>query len=1023
MRSIHFLWDPNSKELVVGPHLKSQGAYSLQRLLEIPRDPNVGFNNSRKMFQPGKTIILTEQRTVPVSHVENLSRKLKSILLKRFLNVPGWGKEHPFYIPCNKPYLAVESNEVTQHEYILIKPGSRDRRNGLMNSEVDDDEPFRLSLTQGVSGIGKTINMQMILFNWAEGKENQEVQLVFSLPFRELNLIKGRLNLIELLYKFFPELKDPGIYNLESYRVQFMFDGLDEFRRSLDFKNSPKMTDVMEAFSVPTLLTNLIIGNILPDAQIWISSRPAAVSRIPCQYIHELRESDGFTDPEKEAFFRRAIGDKGKAQAVISFLKESKSLYNLCQIPLFCSNAASVLEKQYIEDKISDTFALTPFYHDLLVLLKMEKHNLKLEIDDMAEFAYKQLIKGNTVFYEEDLRECNFDVEAASLYAKARVPVFREDIGLHQKKIYYFGHTTIQEFFAAVWFLQSNCQQNQTANRQTSFILYRVADLKNAVDMTLRSKSGHLDLFLRFVLGLVQNLSHMSSVATLSTVLSETLEYIKQKVMENPASPRALNLVYCLREVKDFSLENAGAAFITTGLPPDAKYPCAYWSDFAALLMAEVGPYNMPGLEVHKRGDEELLRMLPVVKACQGVILQYHNLTEKSCKNVATVLTSKMSHLRRLDMSFNTLKDSGVELLAAGLAKPHCRLERLNLSGCRMKQKGFAALGKALQSNPTHLRELNLSGNEPGESGVFRLVDGLKVVQCKLQTLKLSNCKLGLELCQALAEFFKYNPQHLRELDVSMNNLGDGGFDVLMDWLEFTQIHKLELYCCQLTEKCWEQMADCLVDVTSLRELNLSNNNLKDKGVKTVDDPFRFPNSLLEKLNLASCGLTNERCYWLANSLILNSTCLKQLDLSRNHLNDNVELAFFRILQHGHFPLETIRLSESKLTEQCNMLFVVVFNSSLKELDLSGNQLGDAGVQTLCIVLTAETFQLERLFLACCGITAAGCTSLAEALMYSRSSITHLGLMGNDTGEEGLRILSAVRDDPRYKLQTLEIND
>uniref|UniRef100_A0A6Q2YR79 NACHT domain-containing protein n=1 Tax=Esox lucius TaxID=8010 RepID=A0A6Q2YR79_ESOLU len=890
---------------------------------------------------------------------------------------PGGETEHPFYSHCDLFYQPVETSAVNQHEYILIEPAYKKRPKSLCSfPNSEDDVPFRTALTKGVAGIGKTSQVRMILLNWAEGKGNQEVQLIFPLPFRELNLLKDRLNLIELLYEFFPELKEPGIHDLESYRVGFVFDGLDEFRCSLDFKNSPKMTDVMEAFSVPTLLTNLIIGNILPTSQIWITSRPAAVSRIPCQYIHELAEIEGFTDPQKEEFFRRAITNRNQANIVISFLKDSKSLYSLCQIPFICSIAASILKEQYMPVKICELYALTPLFNDLLVLLQMGRHNVKM-VDELGELALKQLMKGNTVFYEEDLRECNFDVKVAALYAKVKIPIFREDIGLHQKKIYYFGHTTIQEFFAAMWFLQSNGRQNEVNSvdrkNQIERALWFFRDathLKCAVDMSLQSQTGHMDLFLRFLLGIAQNFNQIFSEAgfILSTALPETVEYIKKKVMENPASPRTLNLLNCLRELNDYSLENDGGRFLKTGISPDAKYPCAHWSDLAAVLVAENGTFDMPGLEVHKRGDDELLRMLPVVKACQTVMLQYHNLTDKCCEGLASVLTSKVSHLKALDLSFNTLKDSGVELLAAGLAKPHCRLERLNLSGCRVKQKGFAALGKALQSNPSHLRELDLSGNEPGEAGVFHLVDGLKLVKCKLRILKLSNCKLGLELCQALARFLLDNPQPLRELDVSMNNLGDVGLDVLMGGLKFTQINKLELYCCQLTEKCCQHIAKNLVNVTSLRDLNLSNNNLKDEGVRKLCQVFALPNCQLQKLNLnvssdeatlgccqhpgvassllmlrptfntvyneklydrtdpfslscvfslASCGFMDEGCYWLAQGFVFNSTCLKELDISRNHLSDSDLSAFFLFLQTADFPLETLRMHNRVQPSSC----------------------------------------------------------------------------------------------------------
>ncbi|KAK6300561.1 hypothetical protein J4Q44_G00286590, partial [Coregonus suidteri] len=549
------------------------------------------------MFSPGKKKRLTEQRKVSASHVGELRNKLKAILKKKYQCPPGGETEHPFYIHCDLHYQAGESSKVNQHEYILTQPDYRRRHQAKcssLNSEVD--EPIRTALTKGVSGIGKTSQVRKIILNWAEGKGNQEVQLIFPLPFRELNLLKERLSLIELLYEFFPELKEPGISNLENCRVGFFLDGLDEFRRPLDFNNCLMVTDVTEASSVPALLTNLIIGNLLPSAaHIWITSRPAAVSRIPLQYIDRVSEIEGFTDSQKEEFFRRAINDKDQAKAVITYLKNSKGLYDLCQIPFICSISASILEKQpYVPDKTCDPVALTPLFNELLVLLQLRRRNVKM-VDELGELAFKQLVKGNTVFYEEDLRECNIDVQVAAMYAKVNIPIFREDIGLQQKKMYYFGHTTIQEFFAAMRFLQSvdGQDENRADDRKTqierSLWFFRDANhLKSAVDLTLRSKTGHMDLFLRFVLGIAQNFNQMFSVAGFSpsTALPEMLVYIKKKVMENPSSPRTLNLLNCLRELEDYSLDNDCVCFLKTGIPPDAKYPPAHWSDLASLLVA-----------------------------------------------------------------------------------------------------------------------------------------------------------------------------------------------------------------------------------------------------------------------------------------------------------------------------------------------------------------------------------------------------------------------------------------------------
>ncbi|ROK64935.1 NLR family CARD domain-containing protein 3 [Anabarilius grahami] len=153
------------------------------------------------------------------------------------------------------------------------------------------DKPIRTVLTKGVAGIGKTVSVQKFILDWAEGKENQDVQLIFPLPFRELNLMKDKtLSLSGLLHVFFPETKEMEISS-EEYKVLFIFDGLDECRLSLNFKSKVKLCNISESASVDVLLMNLIVGNLLPSALIWITSRPAAADLVPSECVHRVTEN------------------------------------------------------------------------------------------------------------------------------------------------------------------------------------------------------------------------------------------------------------------------------------------------------------------------------------------------------------------------------------------------------------------------------------------------------------------------------------------------------------------------------------------------------------------------------------------------------------------------------------------------------------------------------------------------------------------------------------------------------------
>ncbi|KAI7789925.1 putative NACHT [Triplophysa rosa] len=415
------------------------------------------------------------------------------------------------------------------------------------------DKPIRRVLTKGVAGIGKTVSVQKFILDWAEGKENQDVHLIFPLPFRELNLMKDqKLSLLELLLFFFPETKEMEISSGD-YKVLFIFDGLDECRVSLDFRSRVRLCDVSESVSVDVMLTNLMAGHLLPSALIWITSRPAAADLIPSECVDRVTEVRGFTDKQKEKYFRKRISDESLNNRIISHLKSSRSLYNMCHIPVFCWISATVLErmlsktkrKAKSEGEIPKT--LTEMYTHFLIIQTNIKHQKDYEKNDedlmlkLGKLAFEQLVKGNLIFYDEDLRECGIDVAEASVYSGLCTQIFREEFGLYQGKVYCFLHLTVQEHLAALHVLFSFLLYNEDVLIQSlpskhsdEFSCDTISDVhQRAVDKALQSKNGHLDLFLRFLLGLSleSNQKLLQDLLTLTVNDSwsneKTVEYIK----------------------------------------------------------------------------------------------------------------------------------------------------------------------------------------------------------------------------------------------------------------------------------------------------------------------------------------------------------------------------------------------------------------------------------------------------------------------------------------------------------------
>ncbi|MEQ2245233.1 hypothetical protein ILYODFUR_025463 [Ilyodon furcidens] len=775
-------------------------------------------------------------------------RKLKSGLKKRYQSMfEGFAKAgRPTLL--NQIYTELYiteggTGEVNrEHEVRQIETASRSpdrpettiRQEDIFKLSPGRDQPIRTVMTKGVAGIGKTVLTKKFTLDWAEDKAHQNIQFIFPFTFGELNVLKEKkFSLVDLVHHFFTETKE--ICSFEHFQVLFIFDGLDESRLPLDFHNKEILTDVTESTSVDVLLTNLIRGKLLPSALLWITTRPAAANQIPPECVGMVTEVRGFTDPQKEQYFRKRFRDEKQASRIISHMKTSRSLHIMCHIPVFCWITATVLE-DVLETREGGELPNTlteMFIHFLVVQTKVKKVKYdggsetdphwspesRKMIESLGKLAFDQLQKGNLIFYESDLTECGIDIRAASVYSGVFTQIFREERGLYQDKVFCFVHLSVQEFLAALHVHQTfiNHGVNLIGTQKNMYLTSRLFNKPNltslhqsAVDKALESPNGHLDLFLCYLLGLSVETNQtllrglLTKTGSSSQTNLETVQYIKEKINKNLSAEKSINLFHCLNELNDRSLVQVIKQSLSSGsLSTDKRSP-AQWSALVFILLSS-GRLDVFDLKKYFASEEALFRLLPVVKASNKVLLMNCNLSKTSCKGLASVLRSQSSNMREMDLSNNNLQDSGVELLSSGLKSPHCKLETLRLRSCNLSGRTCEVLSSVLSSKFCCLKEVDLQNNDLQDSGGM-LPSG-------------SDCTL---------EIFR-EPAGVR-------------------WLK----PGLRKYSCQLT-----------IDTNTVnRKLQLSEDNRK---VTHVEELQLYPDDL-ERVDywfqlLCSDGLTG-RCYW-----------------------------------------------------------------------------------------------------------------------------------------------------------------
>ncbi|KAI2646435.1 Ribonuclease inhibitor [Labeo rohita] len=219
------------------------------------------------------------------------------------------------------------------------------------------------------------------------------------------------------------------------------------------------------------------------------------------------------------------------------------------------------------------------------------------------------------------------------------------------------------------------------------------------------------------------------------------------------------------------------------------------------------------------------------------------------------------------------------------------------------------------------------------------------------------------EGCAALASAFHSS---LRELDLSRNQIGDSGVTEISSLLRNSQctLQILRLSDCSITEEGYKALASALRSNPShLIELDLTGNDPGQSGVKELNDLLQDGLCSLKTIRFLKSPAAEEACEYLTGVLGKSPLLLKELDLSGDKLGDLDGEKLSALLMDSHSKLEKIMLNNCELTEKsCSVLATVLSSKTiLKEMNLNNSRLLDSGVKEICEGLKNPVCELKIL--------------------------------------------------------------
>ncbi|XP_042827610.1 NLR family CARD domain-containing protein 3 [Panthera tigris] len=859
--------------------------------------------------------------------------------------------------------------------------------------------PPRISITIGVAGVGKTTLVRNFVQLWARGQVAKDFSLVLPLTFRDLNTHE-KLSADRLVRSVFSHIGESGLAAPAPPKTLLILDGLDECKTPLDFSNTVACTDPKKEIQVDHLITNIIRGNLFPEVSVWVTSRPSVAGQIPGGLVDRMTEIRGFDEEEIKACLEEMFPeDHTLSDWVLRQVRADRALYLMCTVPAFCRIAGSALgHLRHSGPGPQDAGQQTPrtlcelysWYFRMALggdgqekgkvspRIEQVAHSCRKMVGTLGRLAFHGLVRKKYVFYEQDLKA--FGVDLALLQSGLCSRFLQREETLAASTAYCFTHLSLQEFVAAAYYY--------AASRRAIFDLFAeggvswprlgfLTHFRSAAQRAMQAEDGRLDVFLRFLSGLLSPGVNALLAGSL-LVQGEHQGYGAQaaELLQGCLRPdvavcaRAVNVLHCLHELRHTELARGVEEAMQSGS-----------------LAGLTGP----------RHHAALAYLLQVSDAC----VQEANLSLCLSKGVLQSLLPQLLYCRSLRLDNNQFQDPVMELLGSVLSGKDCRIQRISLAENQISNKGAKALARSLLVNRS-LTALDLRSNSIGPQGAKALADALKINRT-LAFLSLQNNAIRDNGARFVAEALAAN-RTLSVLHLQKNTIGPLGAQQTADALKQNRSLKELIFSSNsIGDKGAEALAKALKVNQGLESLDLQSNSISDAGVAALMGAL-CTNQTLISLNLRENSISSEGARDLAQALCSNST-LKNLDLTANLLHDQGAQAIAlavrenRALTSLHLQWNFIQAGAAKALGQA-----LQFNQSLTSLDLQENAIGDEGASALASALKANT-ALTALYLQVASIGARGAQALGDALAVNRT-LEILDLRGNAIGVAGAKALA-----------------